>query len=257
MANRDALSMFVNRVFNISYGNGWGTAFLLKDENGSFFVTAKHVVGGLSSGDNLQFIRNDKAELFKVAEAAHAENVDLSIFALTNLGPPKGTDLSVASVGLALGDQLYFLGFPHGLRNTYPTDAAGFPAPLVRSAIFSGVVNLEGEETLILDGFNNPGYSGAPVLQILDEGKFGFVGLISGYRFESASHSSIYERAPDGTSVPVANLFTRQNSGMIYAVLGSHVTDLRKALKARNPIAEAQPGPLRVRGPWTWFWEKL
>lgn len=238
---KEALSKFVNRVFNISYGEGWGTAFLLSDKAGSFFVTAKHVVSGLAKDDKLEIRMAKETKFFTVSSAAHSADHDLSIFALGNLGTPVDYDLKVEDTALWLGDSLYFLGFPHSLANTYP-NSAGFLTPLVRSAVFSGVITLGGRETLILDGFNNPGYSGAPVIQPREDGRVGIVGIVTSYRVEQGGHASVYERSLDGAVNVHPSLFVRPNSGMIYVVSAAEIKRLRSSLDTRNPTVAA-PAP--------------
>ena len=86
--------------------------------------------------------------------------------------------------------------------------------PLVRTAYFSGIVNLDGHDIMLLDGFNNPGYSGGPVFTVGLDGKPALAGVISGYRFEIESHGAIYQKNPDGQETALPDLYVKPNSGM-------------------------------------------
>ncbi len=60
-----------------------------------------------------------------------------------------------------LGESVHFLGFPFGLRSEVGEMNSEFPIPWVKCGIVSG---FEGD-VIFLDGHNNPGFSGGPVVR--------------------------------------------------------------------------------------------
>ncbi|NGP19312.1 hypothetical protein [Devosia aurantiaca] len=90
---------------------------------------------------------------------------------------------------------------------------------------------------MILDGFNNPGYSGAPIF-IQYQGQVVPFGVVSAYRHEVVGHSSVYKLI-DGEEQALPDTYVKPNSGMIYAHYWDRVTRLLPKLNTRNPtVAE-------------------
>ena len=62
---------------------------------------------------------------------------------------------------MVYGQDAYFLGFPLGM--TFDLENGYFP--LVKRCTISGTTHkFDGRPVLLLDGWNNPGFSGAPVV---------------------------------------------------------------------------------------------
>ncbi|MEK6977238.1 MAG: hypothetical protein AABX40_02405, partial [Candidatus Hydrothermarchaeota archaeon] len=118
-----------------------------------------------------------------------------------------------SSGGMALGQDVYFLGYPYGLSTDVgPELNADFPLPLVKKAIVSSVVFRDNRlEYLLLDGHNNPGFSGGPVYYT-PPGKpqeHRVAGVISGYRYE---WEPVYLKQKE------SSLTYKYNTGIIIAV---------------------------------------
>jgi hypothetical protein len=169
----------------------------------------------------------------------HSQGYDVAVFSAANFGtttrlPPR-PDATVF-----LGEEVKFLGFPHGLGNTYPLEE--WIAPLVRTAFFSGVILVEGLEIEVLDGFNNPGFSGGPVYALQEDGEPSIIALVSGYRTERIGHSRLYRVNADGREEEVPDLYTKPNSGMINAINVSQVRAVAAALSVYNRIKDEEVG---------------
>jgi hypothetical protein len=77
------------------------------------------------------------------------------------------------------GAEVFFYGFPLG---NLGTEALGIKFPLVKKAIISGWVKNKGLDVLVLDGHNNLGFSGGPVVRYDTQSKkMNIIGVISGY----------------------------------------------------------------------------
>ena len=84
---------------------------------------------------------------------------------------------------------------------------------------------------MVLDGVNNPGFSGGPTFHQQyneDNPAVDVVGMIKGFRFEKEKLGQVFTRSgPVGKSVqPERDLFVRTNSGMIYACRRRHIEEL-------------------------------
>ena len=119
---------------------------------------------------------------------------------------------------IILGQEVYFLGFPYGLNTNMGELNRNFPVPFIKKAILSAVYGKL--DLLFLDGHNNPGFSGGPV--VFSQGRapanaFSVAGVISGYR---ESTQPVY-RAGEATAFESA-----YNTGIICAYGIRHVIRL-------------------------------
>lgn len=245
---RLALTQFeVSCAFNCIFLGRAGTCFTWADDRGTFFVTAAHVLEGAAGGDVVG-LRTDYGEVkLRVADIAFADDgADVCVFAAENFRLRwTSATKSDFEVTIQLGDDLLFLGFPHGLNNTV-VGMNHFVTALVRKASFSGTAMIGRVETMILDGFNNPGYSGAPVFAHTDEGHLVPVAVISGYRYEAQSHAAVY-KVVDGDEMALPDTYVKPNSGMIYALPWGCVLDALTRLTKRNPnVADADLPTVRA-----------
>lgn len=91
----------------------------------------------------------------------------------------QGEGISLDTTLIAFGMEVFFYGFP--LENM-GTEVLGIKFPLVKKAIMSGWVKYNGVDVLLLDGHNNLGFSGGPVVAYdLTRKKMCLIGVISGY----------------------------------------------------------------------------
>jgi hypothetical protein len=49
-------------------------------------------------------------------------------------------------------------------KRTFPAILGAFSVPLIKKAIISATVHEHGATVLLLDGHNNPGFSGGPIV---------------------------------------------------------------------------------------------
>lgn len=218
-------SNVLTRVFHLKYGMGTGTCFAIDWNNRQYIVTAKHVIENFQSGSKIQiFYKGNWAEVTPKL-VGHHQTADVSVLTL---------DISLASLkmdptsdGIILGQDTYFLGFPYQLSDLKSSQInRDFPFPLIKKATLSAMLNDGFGNYMLLDGFNNPGFSGGPVVfaqpyQTKIEYKVG--GIISGYRY---SEDPVYQT----TTLPP--LVVRSNTGIIIAYDIANAIELINA----NPI---------------------
>jgi hypothetical protein len=74
---------------------------------------------------------------------------------------PRDLTMEATSAGVVYGQDVHFLGFPYGLLGKYTLTHQGYPHPFVKKATVS---LFQSDEIFLLDGHNNPGFSGGPVV---------------------------------------------------------------------------------------------
>jgi hypothetical protein len=167
----------------------------------------------------------------------HSEGQDVSVFSVAGIDVDVRHKFSHKNdPKIFAGQELKFTGFPHGLENTV-TNPLGFSTPLVRTAFLSGAIldSATDNTLLVLDGLNNPGYSGGPVWAPgprLDAPTL--LGVISGYRVELKSKSGVFRDIGDGAEEKIDKMFVKPNSGMIHAVPFSDLAKLVSGVSVFN-----------------------
>ena len=122
--------------------------------------------------------------------------------------------------GAIFGQDFYFLGFPYGLS----LPMQNFTAPFFKKGVLSSeITNPNGIRTIFLDGHNNPGFSGGPIVSKRpDSSEWNIGGVVSGYMW----------KANQVISATDTNAFIKENTGI---VIGEDIDSAIKAIKA-NPI---------------------
>jgi Trypsin-like peptidase domain len=214
----------IDRVFHLKIADYFATGFEIDVDGKSYLITAKHFAKDIHSSAEIHIYTYGQWKPLNVKLVAHAPGeIDITVLALpVRLVDPNMVLLADAG-GLAYGQDVYFLGYPYGLfGNVY-----GSPMPFVKKGIVSCMEHDQpGTEMnrLFIDGHNNPGFSGGPVVfQTNRTGPFKIASIISGYRFRN---EPIY----DGESeIP---LTYRYNTGIILSYGIGHACKLARS----NPI---------------------
>ncbi|HXS40560.1 MAG TPA: serine protease [Stellaceae bacterium] len=183
------------RVLLLRVGNETATGFTLDLDGRQYLITAKHVVAALGEKGTLGIFKNGGWQQVAVTIFRCAEPVDIAV-----LIPPapltESPPLEPTSKTLRYGEEMYFAGFPYGLRSSAPALSGGYPVAFVKKATMSGEVNENGTAMFVLDGYNNPGFSGGPLVY-RDAARPGFVydvaGVVKGFRADLAP---VYKREP-------------------------------------------------------------
>lgn len=180
------LSNALVRVFYIQVGQQTGTAFTMEQNGRQYLVTAKHVISSLPpKGAHIQiFQMADWHDLMVNILYCKSKDVDIAVLEIPRdisarfeLEPDRGSVL--------MGQEVYFLGFPYGLHSLYRN---GEYAPFIKHGVMSAVDGLDPDTTVLyIDGFNNPGFSGGPIVYWdSTHTKMKLLGVVSAYRQEQA-----------------------------------------------------------------------
>ena len=134
----------------------------------------------------------------------------------------QGDGISLDTTLVGFGIETFFYGFP--LTNM-GTEALGIKFPLVKNAVLSGMVKYNGVDVLVLDGHNNRGFSGGPVVVYdTSKKKMCLIGVISGYFPESRSVQYKGDRLSFDENSGIILCYGRQ---YIEEIFNMHKKDLR------------------------------
>lgn len=211
-------SNVIHRIFRIRYDNNEATAFTIEYEKKEYLVTAKHLVENITDSANMELFSNGAWIQLMVKLIGHsAGGTDISVLATDKLLTPPGLPLPPTHEGLIYGQDVYFLGFPYGFLGKYSFGPEGYPLPFVKKATLSFLDN----PTLLLDGHNNPGFSGGPVVFVKSgTNEFRVGAVISGYK---AIETPIFENGKK------SNLTYQYNTGIIVSFEINLAIELIKA----------------------------
>lgn len=214
----------LTRVFSIRTGPEQGTGFTIEVDGRQYLITARHLATALVSSHKLEVFHDSTwTELpFRVVTVAPT-NVDIAVLALNQ----QLSGLLPIQLGIKdsfLSQDVYFVGFPYRLSIPGQALNNGFPLPLVKHGVIASVaVGAKGEPFLI-DGINNPGMSGGPV--VISPGGSAtptIIGVVSAYQ---AAQEPVY-KADRKTDLSV-----KANTGLLVAFSIDYALDAI----AVNPI---------------------
>ncbi len=160
----------VAHTFLIRYNNGTGTAFAINRGGKQYLITARHVVQGITSGQQIHLRKDEQWEPISIKVAGlGVGNTDIAVLA-TDIQLAPSHVFEVAPGGLGYAQAVYFLGFPFGWDGEGGDINNGFPLPFVKAGIVSAIVHTDA--TLIyIDGHGNKGFSGGPLVFVTGEGQ--------------------------------------------------------------------------------------
>ena len=194
-------SNVLQRTFLIRHGEGTGTAFSVELKDKEYLVTASHVVADSSAETQIRHEESWKA-LPVSGIYHHKSGADVAIITLQKqVAPSHRVDLTTE--GVMFGQATAMLGFPFGWNYTQYDLNNGFPTPFIKSAVLSAMMTTNGITLEFLDGHNNPGFSGGPI--VAERNHLGrrsiptIIGVVSGFPPESTPH-------PNQTSPPIKEI---------------------------------------------------
>lgn len=217
-------SNVLQRTFQLAFDGSQGTCFTVDYNDRQYIVTAKHLIEKIKTPATIKIRHDESWKDCQVNLVGHCdETIDISVLT-TNFQLSPIHPLPMDPDNIIFGQEVYFLGFPYGLNTNIGELNRNFPIPFIKKAIFSALYAKL--DLLFLDGHNNPGFSGGPVVfsQRQNSSKgFSVAGVISGYQ---ASTQPVY-RAGEATT-----LESEYNTGIICAYGIKHVIRLID----QNPI---------------------
>jgi hypothetical protein len=194
-----------------------GTMFAIDVDNREYWLTAKHILTGRKTepagevkaktvtldvldpvGDTITW------NSVKFAVMDPGKDVDIVVLVpddkLQDIGIPA---LQVSSASIAMGGECSFLGFPYATTWTATfTNANGSTAykmPFIKHCYVSGMI-AKPLGVIVLDGINNPGFSGGPVLYNTGTNQV-VIGVVSSFESEAGK---VHEKEVPNASTAAA-----------------------------------------------------
>lgn len=204
-----------------------GTCFIVGHGEKRYLITAAHVYRQAAKNDSMVFICGTdggkrEPEAFRQAFVGIDDKHDVAVALI--LGEPPSLHLSNTD-GIVIGERCQFFGYPFGLGTWSELGVLGL-MPMVKSATISSLDFAT--KTLWLDGINNPGFSGGPVVyrQLPNSTHVEVIGIVSAYRQD---WDTVKAGSPSGTTVRTVegeNLIYVRNSGLIKACSSKVALDI-------------------------------
>lgn len=202
----------IDCVFYLSTDTSTGTCFSISYKGVKYLITAKHMFNntrlaefGILKKDG--FVKGN-SKIF------YHENANVDVIVIENdfLQNVPAIPICMDQPGIGIGQEMYFIGFPFGIKAEQYNDH-GFPFPFVKMANLSCAYTKQGYPLLWLDGINNPGFSGGPIIySVIQDGEERqyLGGVISSYRCDV---KPVCDK--DGKNSD-PELYYRENSGLIH-----------------------------------------
>ena len=154
-----------HRVFQIKVGEEIGTCFTIDVSGKQYLITARHVIQGWNRKESLYIFHENQWKSIDVTLVGECDGeIDIAVLAAGILLSPNFA-LPASAGGIIWGQDVYFLGFPYGWYGEIGELNRHFPMPFVKKAILSCTFSQDdGVQHFYLDGHNNPGFSGGPVV---------------------------------------------------------------------------------------------
>jgi S1-C subfamily serine protease len=195
-----------------------GTAFCVEHEGKLYLVTAKHVVADLpKTNATLQVMKDGTWTDFHTVKTIFpsSPDVDIAIFETDEKVQPFEVPLSEGD-SVTMGQQVWFLGYPWGLGSRW-ANGKGL-VPFIKRGTMSAVDGTNPKAiVLYIDGFNNPGFSGGPIVYYsFSKHAYRILGVVKGYREDTA------KVLVNGEHVDTKLLV---NSGILIGYSAEHVTE--------------------------------
>ncbi|HKV07615.1 MAG TPA: serine protease [Thermoanaerobaculia bacterium] len=227
------------RVLRLKTATSTGSAFTIEVDGKQYLITARHLLEGFGSEGEVELWIEGRWSRVR-ARAIYPSQAAVDAAAL-DLGRPVTITfpLEPSSGGLTLGQQVYFLGYPFGLGSSVsaPVPPGFGELPFLKSGIVSALDDRDPEaNVLYLDGQNNPGFSGGPIVFWHAASKsFRVAGVVRGYRNEALP--VLKKKNLDDPGARAYNdLYTRANSGIVIGYDIRHVIDaIRATTRASSP----------------------
>ncbi len=205
--SQDAVPIeILQRTLFIKVGNVTGTAFKIDHDGKIYLVTARHVVTGVpETKATIQVWKSDNWTDYPTIKTLYPPSKDADIAVLETsekISQPYGIGTAGSTT---FGQQVWFLGYPQGGLGTRVGNAE---FPFIKKGTMSAI-NPSNPDAVVLyiDGFNNPGFSGGPIV-FWDFGSHSYqiFGVVQGYKTEAAK--TVVNGTPLDTNILV-------NSGIL------------------------------------------
>lgn len=219
----------IARTFQVECSQKTGTCFSLDIDQRQYLITARHIVEGINNNNSILIFHDGKWKTLDVELVWLSETEeDIAILA-PSIQISPALPLIPSMDGVIYGQDVFFLGFPFGLKTEAGPINRNFPLPFIKKGVFSTTEKIEGGSTRIyIDGHNNPGFSGGPIIFTdLKTNEIKVLGVMSGYY-------PYYEPVQINNSI--TELKSQQNTGIAIAYSLDRAVEYIKENPAGVPL---------------------
>lgn len=223
MDQNDILPFYlIQRILYIKNGTATGSGFIIDKQGNNCVITARHIFGTNQDKQTISFeiFRNKKWDTITGTIYFHSNaDIDIAIIILDEM-IISGVDDTIATSAksfVPISQRGFFSGFPLNIKGEDLTNLNhGYPFPLVKGAVFAGFTDIKGVSISLLDGINNPGFSGGPAF-FYDRNISSWIlfGVVTGYISQ-----------PNEIQTALGTLTTQENSGIIICYHLKHVAEI-------------------------------
>jgi hypothetical protein len=234
----------LQRTIFIKAGTEAGTAFTVDYAGKMYLVTARHVIAGLpAQGAVIQILQENQWKDYHTVRTLYpaSNDVDIAVFETNEKVPtPYSVSMVGETGGVTLGQQVWFLGYPFGIGSHFaPGGVAPFnkggALPFIKRGTMSAIDGTNPDAVVIyIDGFNNPGFSGGPILYWnFSKRTYEILAVVQGYKEDSA------KVLVNGQHLDTQVLV---NTGILVGYSIAHAVE---AIKNNQKQADPPPSPAR------------
>lgn len=216
----------LQRTLHIKFQDNVATGFVIDVDNRQYLVTANHVASSATSLFQLGVFHDGLWRQIKTQLVGHCDDgIDITVMALSQLVASPALVLDPCVAGVSLAQDVFFLGYPYGQIGVMSSLTLNYPMPFVKKAIVSSMdFSPSGNCVFMLDGHNNPGFSGGPVVaKVGNSSDFKAIAVISAFQYQN--ESTFFNGKP-------TEITYKYNTGIIVAYSIKHAVDLIRT----NPI---------------------
>jgi len=202
-------SNVIQRVLLIEFNGQTASSFTIDINNKHFLITARHLFIADKTAQQYPFKvadnKNITIKIFHenkwkdiVGKINFHDNIDIDIAVFeTPFRLSPNHPLEMISDGLAIGQEVFFLGFPYQMKGDGGDINNSFPFPFVKKASFSASQKGSNNEMIFyFDGHNNPGFSGGPIVfKKQNSNDFQICGVVRGYVQQKGSMETPFGKA--------------------------------------------------------------
>jgi hypothetical protein len=192
------ITNILDRVFRILHNNKTASSYTIEKGDQQYLVTASHVFKDTDNVNELKIYHDKGWKKIPVKVAFNSLGLgDTIVFKLEkDISPRHKIEYGMGNV--ILYSKAYFLGFPFGMAISDSKVLFNkFPRPFVKSGIISNTDSSKhGLVTIYLDGHNNEGFSGGPVIWVYpnDPNRLKIIGTVSGYLREATTNTDTLDK---------------------------------------------------------------
>jgi S1-C subfamily serine protease len=181
------------RTIFIRVGNQAGTAFTIDYRGKIYLVTARHVVAGVPDNNAIiQVNRDGQWQDFQTVRTLYpsSSDVDIAVFETSEkAAQPFNITPAGDTGGVSLGQQLWFIGYPFGMASHVTIKGSGGGVlPFIKRGTMSAIDATNPDAIVYyIDGFNNPGFSGGPIVfWEFSSHTYKILAVVKGFREDTA-----------------------------------------------------------------------